>query len=125
MRDYLNMFPQNRYKIFLKHSNLDNDTNNFIRSDIINSINNSTKRLRHITYEDRLFAQRLKSTKTFSKNNNILFTMADKGSVTVALNYNDYNNKMHKVLSDKNTYKKININPLKKMQDNVKILMKR
>jgi len=59
-----------------------------------------------------------KSTNSFCKNNpDIIFTRADKGNVTVALNKTVYNKKMEELLQDKNTYeivKKNLINSIEK-----------
>jgi len=56
------------------------------------------------------------STKNFLKKHpEILVTRADKGNVTVALNYKEYFSKMEELLSDKTTYEVINHDPLKRM----------
>lgn len=47
----------------------------------------------------------LKSTNAFCKKNpHIIFTWADKGNVTVAMHSDLYNEKMHEMLLDTNTY---------------------
>jgi len=53
----------------------------------------------------------------FCKNNpNILFTKADKGNITVAINREEYTNKMESMLQDKNTYIIIKKNPMKSLE---------
>ena len=71
------------------------------------------KKVNYILKEERSFTKKPGITKSFLKNNpNIFFTKADKGNVTVCLNKSDCNNKMLELLSDNNTYEKINKNPL-------------
>jgi len=56
------------------------------------------------------------ATKTFiNKNPNILFTRADKGNVTVALDKNEYTHRMETMLSDKNTYTEVKKDPINKL----------
>ena len=57
-------------------------------------------------------------TKAISKlknNDNIHITKADKSNSFVILNKNQYINKMNNLLEDESTYKKLNKNPLEKM----------
>jgi len=61
----------------------------------------------------------------FCKNNpNILFTKADKGNVTVAINKEEYMNKMELMLQDKNTYIIILKNPIKSLERKLNDLLK-
>jgi len=54
---------------------------------------------------DSLLNKWLTITKNFiSNNNDIIFTRADKGNTTVALDKLDYESKMRNILSDRNTY---------------------
>ena len=54
-----------------------------------------------------------------------MFTMADKGNVTVALNKSEYLRKMDTLFSDVTTYKKIKKSPLKYRQHKINKLLKR
>jgi len=58
-------------------------------------------------------------------NPNILFTRADKGNVTVALNKNVYIDKIVSMLQDKDTYSIINRNPIRKISVRLRDLLKR
>jgi len=65
-------------------------------------------------------------TKTFIKNNpNILFTRADKGNITVALDKLEYVNKIEDMLRDTNTYIEINKDPIKKLTADTRVLLTR
>lgn len=50
-----------------------------------------------------------------SNHPDVLITKTDKENTTVLLNRNNYNNKMHEILSDQDTYKTIKKNPINKM----------
>ena len=50
----------------------------------------------------------------FKKNSNIIFTRADKGNVTIALDKLDYIKRVEELLHDESTYTIINENPIKK-----------
>lgn len=55
------------------------------------------------------------------KNNpDIIFTRADKGNITVAIQKNDYINKINDMLCDKDTYSIINYNPIYKIEKQFK-----
>jgi len=59
----------------------------------------------------------LKITKSYCKNNtNIIFTKADKGNVTVALDRAHYFNSINLMLNDQTTYEKIQKNPVKNLE---------
>jgi len=66
----------------------------------------------------------LESTKTFLKNNpNILFTRADKGSITVVLDKTEYINKIEDMLSDTSTYLEIKKDPIKKLTTDIREIL--
>jgi len=66
------------------------------------------------------------STKKFIKHNpDIIFTRADKGNTTVALDRMDYINKMEINLSDNNTYTLVQRNPINKLIEELKRTLKR
>ena len=48
--------------------------------------------------------------------NKIIITKADKGSKTVIMYKEDYNNKINELLEDRNTYKKIRTDSTQKLQ---------
>lgn len=58
-----------------------------------------------------------------NEHNDVLITRADKGSITVALNKNEYINKMNIMLADTQTYSVIEKNPIKKITDNLRQLL--
>jgi len=67
-----------------------------------------------------------KTTAKFCKKNpNIIFTRVDKGNVTVAMNREEYNNKMEELLQDKNTYIPIKKNPTKNIEKNLNSTIKK
>lgn len=75
---------------------------------------------------DKQCLHALKITKQFIVNNpNILFTRADKGNVTVAMDRNDYLSKMSMLLADNNTYTIVNKNPIRKLIGNLHNLLVR
>lgn len=68
----------------------------------------------------------LKSTLYFTdKHPNIIFTRADKGNVTVALDKNFYITEIEKVLHDNNTYVKIKKNPISSIEKTLNNTLKR
>ncbi|XP_045501401.1 uncharacterized protein LOC123698697 [Colias croceus] len=52
--------------------------------------------------------------KHLRKNEDIIVLRADKGNATVIMDTSDYNNKMSEILSDENTYKKVDKDPTNK-----------
>jgi len=66
------------------------------------------------------------STLRFCKNNpNIMFTRADKGNVTVAINREEYINKIELMLQDENTYVTVKKNPMKNIEKNLNSTIKK
>jgi len=106
--------------------NLHEDTQVEVRNRSIPVIHNL---LSKVIYEDPIDIQildRLKITKDFVKNNpNIIFTRADKGNITVALDKIEYFNKIEEMLSDTDTYEKINKDPTKKLTNQTRELLTR
>jgi len=91
--------------------------------DIVKKLRNNNKPSNEKT---RLLENLFLETKNFIQNNkNIMFTRADKGNITVAMNTIDYNEKMNKILIDKQTYTKIDKDPIKGITNDLKILLKR
>jgi len=65
-------------------------------------------------------------TVKFCKNNpNVIFTRADKGNVTVAMNKDEYIKKMEIMLQDPNTYVMIKKNPMKSIEKNLNNIKKK
>ena len=73
----------------LSCSDIPDDEKNFIKYDIIQDVRCSINKTRHIFYEDRMISQNLKQVKLFMDNNKIMFTNANKGNATVAINRED------------------------------------
>jgi len=65
------------------------------------------------------------SIKFIKDNNNILFTRADKGSSTVAIDKDDYVRKMNLLLQDKTTYKIIDKDPINNITNALRQLISR
>jgi len=73
-----------------------------------------------LLHNDRILLTMYNSTRTFLKQHpEVLVTRADKGNITVALNYNKYITQMEDMLSDISTYEVINYDPLKKMMNSI------
>jgi len=67
-----------------------------------------------------------RSTKKFRKENpNVIFTRADKGNVTVAIDREHYIKKIEETLKDKNTYAQVRRNPIKNIERNLNSTIKR
>jgi hypothetical protein len=67
-----------------------------------------------------------RSTSEFcKKNRDILFTKADKGNVTVALDSSQYIDKVNSLLKDPNTYSIVSKNPVKKIEASLNYLLNR
>jgi len=65
-------------------------------------------------------------TKKFIKNNpDIIYTRADKGNITVALNRIEYTNKIDDMLSDKFTYDLVKKDPTKRLTGDIRELLAR
>ena len=102
---------------------LPSDIKTNIRCSVIEETKSAFTRTEHISKEDRLFFKKLGLIKKFCNDKNILFTHADKGSSTVAMNVIDYENKMLLLLADESNYKVLESNPLKKLQNETKIFL--
>jgi len=68
----------------------------------------------------------LHKTRQFCKNNpDIIFTRADKGNITVAMDKSFYIKKMEDVLKDDNTYTVVKRSPAKTIEDNLNSRLKK
>ncbi|XP_071571138.1 uncharacterized protein [Temnothorax nylanderi] len=75
---------------------------------------------------DKMLASWWKTTKKFTlEHPNILFTRADKGNATIALNRDVYTEKMEDTLSDPETYSVVKKDPLKTITNDLRELLKR
>ena len=92
--------------------------------DIITVQNETNKKTKHLDYIEKRNLNNLEITKKFiNENKDILFTKADKGNMTVAVNWSEYLNKVDTILADQKTYEwvnKGNCNPNKKTLESLK-----
>jgi len=79
------------------------------------TVNTTTELLTSLTNSTKNFCQ---------KNPEIIFTRADKGNITVALNKNDYFKKMEVLLGDTNTYTLIKKDPSTSIEKKLNDLIK-
>lgn len=113
--------------------NIENNTKKFpidtqlnIRNRVIPIINNLSSFSPDNNPINGQIRRLLKSTKQFIKNNpNVIFTRADKGNSTVALDKDVYTNKITEMLQDKDTYIKVNKNPIRKIGNELRGLLKK
>jgi len=66
--------------------------------------------------EKKLIELKNVTVKFCKSNPNVIFTRADKGNVTVAIDKIDYLNKIETMLQDQNTYMLINKDPMKNIE---------
>jgi len=82
--------------------------------------NNPSK---NITNDSLLHMQHI--TQQFCRDNpNVIFTKADKGNITVALDKQHYVNEMNELLKDVNTYTIVKKNPIKSIERNLNNFLK-
>ncbi|XP_018355142.1 PREDICTED: uncharacterized protein LOC108756077 [Trachymyrmex septentrionalis] len=75
---------------------------------------------------DKLLLRMESKTRAFLlEHTNVLFTHADKGNVTVALDRDVYMNKMITLLNDKDTYSLINKDPIRKITTAIRSMLTR
>jgi len=95
-----------------------------IRNQSIPIIKRMFNKTGNINTNEKLLLRWLHSTKMFvNDNKDILFTKADKGNATVAMDVDDYNSKMLKIFSDTNTYTLIKKDPINKLHNITKNLL--
>ena len=105
---------------FLIYNKINDELANDIRCSMNDTLNSKHNVTRHIPIQERQLINNINKTKVFFKKNvDLMFTMADKGNVTVALNKSEYLRKMDTLFSDVTTYKKIKKSPLKDLQGKV------
>jgi len=97
---------------------------NSIRNQSVPIIKRIEKITNNINYNDKLILKWVNFTKIFVKENpDILFTKADKGNATVAMDLSEYKDKMNEIFSDSNTYSIIKKDPIKKLSNNLRNLL--
>ena len=117
-RDVLTSIKNIEYA--LDSINIDKNIVDDIRESFVGALEQSAKKVDHIPQSDRDFAKKLSNTKLFLKNNNnIFFTRADKGNLTVCMNVSDYKLKMNTLFQDKKFYSVCKRSPLKSLQNKV------
>jgi len=95
-----------------------------VRSQSIPIIKRMFKIKNNMNVNEKFLLRCLQITKKFVKDNtDILFTKADKGNATVAIDIDDYNSKMIEMFSDSDTYIVVKRDPLRKLSDNVRNLL--
>jgi len=73
---------------------------------------------------DRRIKNLLKITSKFIKNNpDIIYTRADKGNITVALNRIEYVTKLEDMFGDSETYDRIKKDPVKKITKDIRTVL--
>jgi len=106
--------------------NLHLDIQTKVRNRSIPFIHNLLSRSSNVNPTDTKLLDRLKITNKFIKDNpNIIYTRADKGNITVALDNNEYVDTIENILSDTETYTKINKDPTKKLTNQTRELLTR
>ena len=58
-----------------------------------------------------IFAQNLSKARSFMKEKGVMFTNADEGNITVAMNFTDYRDRILAMLSDNSSYEQLNSDP--------------
>jgi len=105
---------------------LHTDTQNAIRNKTIPLIHNLSTVLHKKDQIANKITNLLNITKKFMKNNpNIIYTRADKGNITVALNRIEYTNKIEDMLSDNCTYEPVKKDPTRRLTDDMRELLAR
>ena len=90
-----------------------------LRSEVTKIISKNKIIKQNITKDDR------SALHSLSSNKEILVLPADKGRVTVLMDASDYDTKMRDLLSDGNTYKKLNSDPTNKFKASLSKLLKK
>jgi len=103
---------------------LDPDIQKEIRNRSVPLIHNLMSTSLYGDTNDRKIIQLINITNNFIKMKpNIIYTRADKGNITVALNRTDYINELEKIFSDKDTYELIKKDPIIKLTNETRCLL--
>lgn len=82
-------------ELTLNNSRIKARTKHDIRYVVINNIKYKPKIIKHQTIDEHEFTNNIIKFEKFIRDNNILFTFADKGVVTVAIERKEYIRKMY------------------------------
>jgi len=97
-----------------------------IRNTVVTQLEKFMKNKQHDNNIHVELMRLLKITKSFFKDNtNIIFTKADKGNITVALDRAHYINSITEMLKDPLTYEVIQRNPVKNLEFKLNNILKR
>jgi len=97
-----------------------------IRNTVVTQLHKFMNNEQQMDEVQRELMRLLKKTKSFCKDNsNIIFTKADKGNITVALDRDHYINSINILLQDKSTYETIQKNPVKNVEQRLNNILKR
>jgi len=95
-----------------------------VRNRVLPFLHNIKHKARHKDTKDIQILELLQKTKKFVKNNpNVIFTRADKGNVTVALDKNDYYIKIEEILKDTETYTIISKDPTNRLTKDIREIL--
>ncbi|KYQ48744.1 hypothetical protein ALC60_12250, partial [Trachymyrmex zeteki] len=97
---------------------------NFVRNNSISILNRFYNNFPSLNFIDNYILEWLYVTKKFINDHpNILIRNTDKGNATVVLDKDVYVSKMEEILSDTNTYQLINKDPIKKLIQDLRVLL--
>jgi len=97
-----------------------------IRNIAIPQLHKYLKNTPHMNPSDDRLTHLLNVTKHFCHNNrNIIFTRADKGNITVAMDQTFYFSKVEELLKDVSTYTVVKKNPIKSIENNLNNMLKK
>ncbi|KMQ88955.1 hypothetical protein RF55_11479 [Lasius niger] len=94
-----------------------------VRNRSFNIINDFSKSNIRISSHDKFLTKASITRKFMLYNPNVVFTRAYKGNITVALNRDNYIEKMTHMLSDTNTYVPVKKDPTKSLISNLRKLL--
>ena len=83
--------------------NLSDNTSSIIRSKVVDILNKKYKSIPNLSIKERK-ALKKKKKKNLRNDTNIVITKADKGNCTVIIDKDKYEEKIFKLLNDKDTY---------------------
>jgi len=97
-----------------------------IRNTVVTQLQKFMNNKQQVNNIQKEFNMLMKKTRSFCKNNfDIIFTKADKGNITVALDKAHYLDSVNGMLKDNTTYEMIQKNPVKKVETKLNELLKR
>jgi len=103
---------------------LHSDTQKEIRNRSISIMHNLMSSSSCLDINDRKINNLLKVTSTFIKNNSdIIYSRADKGNITVALDRIEYVTKLENMFNDSETYEKIKKDPIRKITNEIRTVL--